>query len=582
MSLRSQILLVLVVLAVIPLLVVTQAIRSAVTDRFTTLDSERVTAQIRVVLDDLDRQSSELAVLLDRLAETMSRDNDLRLGLGGDDLHRAYVLDFAPRQMSLMDLDMLLIQDDRGRTLSSGHFRSAYGQLDPELARLLARAPGGQALLMVRNPQGPFLALARTRPVILGGRTYHVTGGAQLDKNRLTSLARGGDLALGLVWPDGSFATTDWLSKILESGRDVLESEYILRRRGLMVRTDHLALITDSTMGDASLVVTHDQSLLQDLLRDMEIRLGLVLLLAVAGSIVLAVLLAGRISRPLRELADRTEGLDLDSLDVEFESKRRDEVGRLTRLLGTMTARLRDGVSRLRDAERRATLGEVARQVNHDVRNGLTPLRNVLRHLSEVARNEPDKLDTVFLERESTLEGGLVYLEDLATRYAKLSPDRRPEPCNLASVAAEVLDVPTAAPGVRLINAVPTALPPVTADPVSLRRIFDNLVRNALESLEEGSGTITMDATVDEDPRLEEVRILVSVSDDGMGIEPEHLDDIFTDFFTTREGGTGLGLSNVRRLAADCGANIQVTSEPGRGTTFTLSFPLPDGPADTD
>jgi len=453
MSLRSQILLVLVVLAVIPLLVVTQAIRSAVTDRFTTLDSERVTAQIRVVLDDLDRQSSELAVLLDRLAETMSRDNDLRLGLGGDDLHRAYVLDFAPRQMSLMDLDMLLIQDDRGRTLSSGHFRSAYGQLDPELARLLARAPGGQALLMVRNPQGPFLALARTRPVILGGRTYHVTGGAQLDKNRLTSLARGGDLALGLVWPDGSFATTDWLSKILESGRDVLESEYILRRRGLMVRTDHLALITDSTMGDASLVVTHDQSLLQDLLRDMEIRLGLVLLLAVAGSIVLAVLLAGRISRPLRELADRTEGLDLDSLDVEFESKRRDEVGRLTRLLGTMTARLRDGVSRLRDAERRATLGEVARQVNHDVRNGLTPLRNVLRHLSEVARNEPDKLDTVFLERESTLEGGLVYLEDLATRYAKLSPDRRPEPCNLASVAAEVLDVPTAAPGVRLINA---------------------------------------------------------------------------------------------------------------------------------
>jgi len=91
-----------------------------------------------------------------------------------------------------------------------------------------------------------------------------------------------------------------------------------------------------------------------------------------------------------------------------------------------------------------------------------------------------------------------------------------------------------------------------------------------------------MDATVDEDPRLEEVRILVSVSDDGMGIEPEHLDDIFTDFFTTREGGTGLGLSNVRRLAADCGANIRVTSEPGHGTTFTLSFPLPEGPPDTD
>jgi len=92
----------------------------------------------------------------------------------------------------------------------------------------------------------------------------------------------------------------------------------------------------------------------------------------------------------------------------------------------------------------------------------------------------------------------------------------------------------------------------------------------------EGQGTVTVDAAVDEDPNLEEMRILVSVSDNGEGIPPENLDAIFTDFFTTREGGTGLGLSNVRRLAADCGANIRVTSEPGHGTTFTLSFPIPD------
>ena len=70
------------------------------------------------------------------------------------------------------------------------------------------------------------------------------------------------------------------------------------------------------------------------------------------------------------------------------------------------------------------------------------------------------------------------------------------------------------------------------------------------------------------------MRLLVSVSDTGEGIEAENLDAIFTDFYTTRESGTGLGLSNVRRLAADCGTNIRVTSEPGHGTTFTLSFPL--------
>jgi len=135
---------------------------------------------------------------------------------------------------------------------------------------------------------------------------------------------------------------------------------------------------------------------------------------------------------------------------------------------------------------------------------------------------------------------------------------------------------PSIAPGVKLANTVPANLPAILADPVSLRRIFDNLIRNALDSLPDGQGTVSVDATVDEDPNLEELRILVSVSDTGEGIPPENLDAIFTDFFTTRKEGTGLGLSNVRRLAADCGANIRVTSEPGHGTTFTLSFPIPD------
>ena len=222
-------------------------------------------------------------------------------------------------------------------------------------------------------------------------------------------------------------------------------------------------------------------------------------------------------------------------------------------------------------------MGEMARQVNHDIRNGITPLRNVLRHLGEVSENEPAALATIFDERRGTLEDGLAYLEDLAGHYAKLSPGRAPEPCRLAELVAAVMHEPGVPHGTRLVNAVPAALPPIMADPVSLRRIFDNLVRNALEALAYGEGTVTIDAAVDEDPHTGEPRILVSVSDDGEGIAPENLDAVFTDFFTTREHGTGLGLSNVRRLVADCGGTVRVASAPGAGTTFTLSFPLPDG-----
>ena len=110
------------------------------------------------------------------------------------------------------------------------------------------------------------------------------------------------------------------------------------------------------------------------------------------------------------------------------------------------------------------------------------------------------------------------------------------------------------------------------------RRIFDNLIRNAIEALPDAEGSIRIDALLGEEPNLGEPRVIVEVTDTGRGIPPENLDRIFTDFFTTREGGTGLGLSNVRRLATDCGATVKVSSEPGQGTTFTLSFPLPPAP----
>ena len=84
---------------------------------------------------------------------------------------------------------------------------------------------------------------------------------------------------------------------------------------------------------------------------------------------------------------------------ADFPTRRRDEVGKLARVLNAMVGRLRDGARRLADAEHRATLGEVARQVNHDLRNGITPVRNVLRHLGETAEREPDRLVDVFIRR---------------------------------------------------------------------------------------------------------------------------------------------------------------------------------------
>ena len=575
MRLRGQILIASLLLTVLPLALVMWLVRDNVGRRFAELDTRRVEDQIRLTRQDLDRQSTHLVTLLDALAEQLREDNRFRLAISGQspDL-MGYTIDYAARAMSLMDLELLLIQDAQGKVLSSGHFRGAFGLDEPTLPRLLSHVTSGQALVPARSPEGPFLALARTRTLELGGATYHLTAGLSLDAAHLRSLGRDPDLGVMIHWPGGAVASDPELAARFAPDTRSEEIAMRLQREGLIVRSAELPLITADGHGSALLLVVHDQGFMRGLLHGLNVRLAWVLAVAMAVSVAMAFFFSQRISRPLRHLAVQTEQLDLDNLDARFTSTRKDEVGHLTRLLGRMTGRLRDSVGRLRAAEHKATLGEVARQVNHDIRNGLTPLRHVLRHLGEVAESDPQQLGEVFGQRRKTLDEGLGYLEELAAHYARLSPSRNEQPCRLAEIVDQSLLALQAAEGVVLENKLGTNLPAVMADPVSLRRIFDNLVRNALESLPGGQGTISVNGFLEEDPLLEETRIIVEVSDTGEGIAEENLADIFQDFFTTRTQGTGLGLCNVRRLAGDCGAQVRVASQVGQGTTFTLSFPV--------
>lgn len=112
-------------------------------------------------------------------------------------------------------------------------------------------------------------------------------------------------------------------------------------------------------------------------------------------------------------------------------------------------------------------------------------------------------------------------------------------------------------------------LPPVMADPVGLHRIVENLVANAQDSSSGDAGRVEVKTYTD--PRSE--RIYLSVSDNGSGIAEADLSKVFSDFYTTKEKGMGLGLSIVRRLVADYDGSVRVSSQVGRGTRFEVEFP---------
>jgi signal transduction histidine kinase len=318
------------------------------------------------------------------------------------------------------------------------------------------------------------------------------------------------------------------------------------------------------------LQVTQSLQPLRDLQRSVDAWFLWTAVGAGIAALLLSVWLSSRISKPLADLAAKTAVLDLDRLDVRFGGGA-DEVGALSRLLGDLASRLRTSSARVRDAERRATIGDLSRQINHDIKNGLIPLRNVIRHLEQVERDEPANLPTVFADRRPTVDASIAYLETLATSYQRLSPGLVRRECNVNALITEVVRAEQGRDRAEFAVQLQANVPAVSGDPISLRRILENLTVNAVESLESKPGQVRVSSeTIDRDG---ERRVRITVADTGRGMSKEETGRIFADFYTTKEGGTGLGLSIVRRLVMDLGGAVTVESEPGKGTQILVEIP---------
>ncbi|UCC73187.1 MAG: HAMP domain-containing histidine kinase [Gemmatimonadota bacterium] len=579
MSFRVRLLFAFLFLIFVAMIVFAFAVRREVASRLTAQYERRVNSLVTVIEEDLEGEGEVIATTLAGLSDALANDNRFRraaLDLAAAD--RRYLLDYAGIVMRLTGLSMLQIQDETGRIISSGHFRNEYDRLEPELPQLLATVPGGLALARARTPEGPFIALVRADSVRMGRQRFTIVGGKAVGRGFLVRLERDEELHVTLTYPDGVLSSTGLVGTIpaadTESGTPVeppaTPEDSIASELNIP-----FADAERNELAEARLVVTHPLSELRALRRRIDLWFLTALGATAAVAFVLANWLAGRISRPLAELARKTSRIDLDRLDIDFGSRRNDEIGALSRLLGAMTERLRTGAARLREAERRATLGELARQVNHDIKNGLIPIRNVFRHLAQVARDEPGDLSAIFDERRRTLDSGIAYLENLASNYARLYPRLEPQACDVNAVIRQVVGGVGGIEGVELELDLAERLPAVHSDVVVLRRILENLVDNALDSLDAGAGTVSV-ATRLVGSEDERPRVRIVVADTGRGMSEQQRAKIFDDFYTTKEEGTGLGLSIVRRLLRDLDGTLQVESEEGKGSRFTVELPASD------
>ena len=569
MSFRTRLLLGLLVVIVLPLGGLGIAVRQRVSDVVESQYEQRVAALVAVIREDVERQNRAIGDRLAAIAEGLAADNRFRQALLQGGATSPYVLDYAEQAMRQSGLGMLQIQTEEGRILSSGHFRNEYDLLEPALPRLLARVPGGFALVSARTPEEPFLALARVDSVRIGARMLTVVGGVAVDRRFLDRLASVGDARVALLLPADSAGAGAAADSAAAADTTIV--------RRYTIPYLHTAIGGEGAIGTARIEVTHSLAPLAALRRSLDLWFATAVGAAILLAALVATRLAARISRPLLDLAERSSRLDLERLDVSFASDRKDEVGALARVLGAMTDRLRASVRTLREVERRAALGDLARQVNHDIKNGLIPIRNVFRHLAQVARDDPAQLAAVMREREGTVQSAVEYLEKLATTYAALYPKLEPAVCDLNAVVRRAVRAVPLSAGAELDLRLAERLPAIRSDELALRRILENLVTNAVDSLPAAGGRVTV-ATEAAAGRAGPV-VRLSVADTGKGMSAEELDRAFADFYTTKEKGTGLGLSIVRRLVNDLGGTLRVQTEPGAGTRFFIELPADGGAA---
>lgn len=565
MTVRTRIFIACVVAVLVTLSFFALGVRREVRDRLSTQFDVRVAAAAALVQQDLARHAAGLDARLRALAAALPDDPARRAALV-EGIAPIRLADYAPAAMPTAGLDYLLLLDADGRVLSSGHFRSDHGRTAPALRDVTAT--GAPVLVAARTPAGQFLAIVRATSLTVGGRRFHLVAGQAVDSAFVRDLARDvdGTLTLALHYPGGSLIASPRIADSALPGGPI--EQIALPFLDDTGAESAPAIATDQAYWS----ITHSRALLLAVQRGIDRWLVAAALAAVLLAFIMARIIAAHLSRPIEELARRTTRVNLDRLGVGFGTGRRDEIGTLSRMLDAMVQRLRTAALQLRDAERRATVGDMARQVNHDVRNGLLPIRNVVRHLAEVARESPAQLGAVFAEREDTLQGGITWLENLAGNYARLSPPAAGQVCELNDAVRSVVDHAVRADDVRMTFRPGPGPLRVSADPVALRRVIENLTINAIESLGPHGGDVDL-ATFGDGDDDGERRAVLQITDTGVGIAADDLDGIFNDFFTTKARGTGLGLSIVRRLVADMGGSISVDSRHGSGTTFRIELP---------
>lgn len=293
----------------------------------------------------------------------------------------------------------------------------------------------------------------------------------------------------------------------------------------------------------------------------------------IAGTI--AVVITNKITRSFSVIGDKMKAITLGSNNEEIEWRRDDEIGELVKQYNKMVRQLAQSAEALAKSEREGAWREMARQVAHEIKNPLTPMKLSIQYLQKSITNGSNNVKELTTSVASTLIEQIDHLSKIAADFGRFANigNRNLEVFDLHNVIESLKDLYSSNQNVELRwHKIPDEII-VEADKTHMNRLFTNLLTNAIDACDEQ--TLCRIAIIEERKRD---AVLIHIRDNGEGIPEEMQPKIFTPNFTTKTSGTGLGLAICKSIVEQAGGDIWFETEQHVGTTFSVLLPLKDAP----
>ena len=287
--------------------------------------------------------------------------------------------------------------------------------------------------------------------------------------------------------------------------------------------------------------------------------------------LIISFTISNTFTEPLEIIRRHLHTTQLGQANKQIFWESTDEIGLLISEYNEMLFKLQKSAEALAISERESAWREMAKQVAHEIKNPLTPMKLNIQQLMRAWEDKAPDLEERFKKITQILINRIDNLSQIATEFSAFA--RMPEAVHtdviIENVIKEVTDLFIVTEDIEIKLHLSTSETKIYADPDQLIRLFNNLIKNAIQAVPTNQKGI-----IDISSVMNENQILVTVTDNGSGIEEKVQNKIFLPNFSTKSSGMGLGLAIVSRIVANANGKIWFETGEGKGTSFFLSFPV--------